>query len=374
MSIKVAVIGAGCRGQGVTACLLRDSSNEVDVTAVYDPDMKRAAEAKQKWQSECRVCSSYQEAIDVDGVEWVLVFSPNAFHKEHILAGFAANKHVFTEKPLATTIADCKNIHDAAVKAERFFATGFVLRYAPIYKKVKAILDSGVLGNILSIDANENITAAHGGYIMGNWRRQTQIAGPHILEKCCHDLDLINWFCDSLPGKIASFGGRNFFTAANAGMIEKYGSDMFQAWEDPHRIPNPFSDDNDLMDNQVSIILFRNQVRVMFQNTMCNAIPERRMYFSCTEGTMVVELYSASLRYRKLGDTNETVIDFDKDGHGGGDDFIMKELFDTMKNGTAPKCSGNEGLNSAVFALAIDQAARTNQIVDLEPVWQSLGK
>lgn len=52
----------------------------------------------------------------------------------------------------------------------------------------------------------------------------------------------------------------------------------------------------------------------------------------------------------------------------------MKELYDTMTNGTAPKCSGNEGLESAVFALALDQAARTGQVVDLEPVWKSLGR
>lgn len=67
-------------------------------------------------------------------------------------------------------------------------------------------------------------------------------------------------------------------------------------------------------------------------------------------------------------------IEFSGDGHGGGDDFIMKELYETMTTGAAPKCSGNEGLQSAVFALALDRAACTGQVVDLEPIWKSLGR
>ena len=62
------------------------------------------------------------------------------------------------------------------------------------------------------------------------------------------------------------------------------------------------------------------------------------------------------------------------DGHGGGDDYIMKELYESMTTGAKPKCSGNEGLESAVYALALDKAAQTRQVVDLEPVWKELGR
>jgi len=374
MSIHISVIGAGNRARGVVNTLLKDSNREVKIVSVYDPDREIAVKSAEAWGESPQICASYQDAIAAPGVEWVMVFSPNAFHKEHILAAFAAGKHVFSEKPLATTIADCQAIYLAAQECGKLFATGFVLRYSPLYRKAKEILASGKLGRILSIDANENIAPAHGGYIMRNWRRHTKLAGPHILEKCCHDLDLINYFCDSLPVKVASFGGRNLFTAANSGLFQKYGEKMYNTWDDPHAIASPFSDDNDLMDNQVGIAEYRNQIRVMFQATMSNAIPERRMYFSCTEGNLIVELYQSTLRYRQLADEGETVIDFGTDGHGGGDGFIMKELFATMTTGALPKCSGREGLNSAVFALALDQAARTGAVVDLTAVWQSLGQ
>ena len=112
----------------------------------------------------------------------------------------------------------------------------------------------------------------------------------------------------------------------------------------------------------------------MFQATMSNAIPERRMYFSCSEGTMILELYSGLLKYRKIGDEGYTLIDVSGDGHGGGDSSIMKELYETMTKGTKPKCSGDEGLESAVTALVLDQAAKTNTMVNLEPIWKKLGR
>ena len=104
-----------------------------------------------------------------------MVFSLNAMHHDHILAAFKAGKHVFSEKPLATSIDDCVDIYNAYRAGDRFFATGFVLRYAPLYRRVKQMLDSGKFGRILSINADENIAPYHGGYIMMNWRRNSVI-------------------------------------------------------------------------------------------------------------------------------------------------------------------------------------------------------
>ena len=373
--IGVAVIGAGCRGQGVTRNLLNDSKNHVKVVSVYDPDKAVARSALDCWNDQdVKICDTCQDAIKTPCVDWVLVFSPNAYHKEHIVAAFKAGKHVFSEKPLATSIEDCQTIYGAHQKSGLMFATGFVLRYAPIYRKVKELLESGKLGKILSIDANENITPAHGGYIMTNWRRHTKLAGPHILEKCCHDLDLINWFTDSVPSRIAAFGGLNYFVTENQRHMKKYGKKTFTAWKDPHRVDSPFTSDKDLMDNQVAIMEYRNGIRVMFQATMSNAIPERRMYFSCTEGTLIVELYSCKLEYRRIGDEGVTVINFAGDGHGGGDNYIMKDLYECMSKHSKPKCSGDEGLESAVAALAIDRAIKDKAMVNLEPIWEKMNR
>lgn len=373
--IGVAVIGAGGRGQYCTLQLLKDSKRNVKVISVFDPDPAMAREAVAKWEdADTKICRTYQDAIRASGVDWVLVFSPNAFHKEHILAGFKAGKHVFSEKPLATSIADCQAIFKAHQKSGLLFATGFVLRFAPIYRRAKKILDSGKLGKILSIDANENITPGHGGYIMANWRRHKKLAGPHLLEKCCHDLDLINWFAKSVPSRVAGFGSLDFFVPKNKRYEKQFGAKMFAAWPDPHKVASPFTSEKDLLDNQVAIMEFRNGIKVMFQATMSNIIPERRMYFSCTEGNLVLELYSSMLKYRSIGDAEETVVNFSGDGHGGGDSVIWSELYQSMRKSSRPKCGGDEGLESAVVALAIDQAMHEKRVVELEPVWKKLNR
>ncbi len=373
--IKAAVIGCGGRGRGVTNNLLRDSDKNVKIVSVFDPDKAEAQKGLDRWESpDTRICDSYEEAINTPGVDWVLIFSPNAFHKEHILAAFAAGKNVFSEKPLATSIEDCREIYEAHQKSGLTFMTGFVLRYSKIYRKAKELITSGQLGKVLSVDANENITPAHGGYIMTNWRRSTAISGPHILEKCCHDLDLLNWLIDSLPSKIAAFGSLDYFTPANKGHLEKFGPQTYASWPDSHRTGDAFTIDKDLKDTQVAIMNYRNGVKVQFQATMSNAIPERRMYFSCSEGTMILELYSSTLQYRRIGEVETKVINYGADGHGGGDAFIMKELYDCMVNGTPPKSSGNEGLESAVTALGIDTAMCEEKVLDMEPIWKKLGR
>ncbi|MDD4817809.1 MAG: Gfo/Idh/MocA family oxidoreductase [Victivallaceae bacterium] len=374
--INVAVIACGARSRGVVANLLRDSKRNVSVLTCYDPDRAVAKRAVGEWNSpETKICRSSAEAINFPGIDWVMVFSPNAYHKQHILAGFAAGKNVFSEKPLATKIADCQKIFEAHQKSGVLFATGFVLRYAPIYRKVKALLDSGKFGYLLAVDANENIAPEHGAYIMQNWRRLTKYAGPHILEKCTHDLDLLNWFVGTLPSRVASFGSRRFFVPENEKLMEKYGRSTFEKWDDPHKLPSPFTSDKDLKDNQVAIIEYRNGVHVQFECTMSNVIPERRMMFSCSEGNIIAELYSGKLVCRRLGEPATEVYDFLGDGHGGGDNYIMKELYENvMCKGEKPACSGNEGLESAVLSLAIDKAANLGRVVDLEPVWKSMNR
>lgn len=374
--IRIAVAGAGNRARHVVNNLLKTADGAVEIGAVYDPDRAVAEEAAvQVWNSPgAAICSSWEQALQCN-IGWAMVFSPNYAHKEEILAAFAADKDVFSEKPLATRIEDCQTIYSEWKKSGRFFATGFVLRYSRIYRKAYELLRSGIFGKLVSVEANENITPQHGGYIMSNWRRLTEYAGPHILEKCCHDLDLLEWLTGSLPSKVCAFHGRSFFTPENRPLEEKYGKEAFVCWWDPHRVETPFNAESDLHDNMISIARFRNGVHVSFNYSMLSTLPERRMVFHCTEGTMRLDLYQKKLSWKTVGADEITTLDFsDCDGHGGGDNFIMKELLETMTAGVPPKCSGEEGLLSAVYALALNQSAVTGKIFDLEPVWSSLDR
>lgn len=374
--VRVAVIAAGGRSQGVMERLLRDSERHVRIVSVYDPDPAVVERALARWETPGAArCASMEEAVAFPGVEWVMVFSPNAFHKEAILEGFRMGKNVFSEKPLATTLEDCRAVYDAWRASGKLFATGFVLRYSPVYRKAKELLDSGSFGRLLSVDATENLAPAHGGYIMQNWRRKKSLAGPHLLEKCCHDLDMLNYLIGSLPSKTAGFGGLDCFIPENEPLFRKYPAGTYDSWEDPHRTKeSPFSSDKEIRDTHVALFLYRNGVKVQFQATCCNMIPERRMYFSCTEGTIVLDLVRSILSWRRIGEEAESVIRFSADGHGGGDNTQTIELYECMCTGNPPRSGGSEGLESAVVALSADLAMEELRVVDLEETWRALGR
>ena len=108
---------------------------------------------------------------------------------------------MFCQKPLATTLADCLAMREAWQASGRMFIIGFSLRYAPHYRKIKELLDQGAVGRIVSMEFNETLDFNHGGYIMGDWRRLQRYSGTHLLEKCCHDIDLVNWIMGSLAAR-----------------------------------------------------------------------------------------------------------------------------------------------------------------------------
>jgi predicted dehydrogenase len=153
-------------------------------------------------------------------------------------------------------------------KFGRTFFFGLVLRSAPLYQKVHDLITSGAIGDLISFEFNETLAFNHGGYIFGNWRRHRAVAGTHLLEKCCHDLDLANWIVGSLPTRVASFGGKNFFIPKYQHQVDQIGPDAngqpaYSGWTDRHRT-NPFSGTADIFDNQVAILEYANQVRATF--------------------------------------------------------------------------------------------------------------
>ena len=373
--IGICMIGAGLRSN-VTRLLFGKHSN-VKLVSICDPDHKRAAErAESLGFNDVKIFSQCEEAINQPGVDWVMIFSPNTCHAGHIMAALKAGKNVFTEKPMATTIEDCEEVFKAFNNSNCQLVTGFVLRYSPIYRKVKELLDAGTIGKIISVEADENLSVELGAYIMKNWRRLRANAGPYILEKCCHDLDLLNWFIGSLPCKTASFGGLNFYVPENDYLRIEHtkadGTGPFNYYPDPNAVESPFTCDKDIVDNQVIILEYRNGVRATFHTSMSNPIPERRMYISGSEGTLVLSYGKISVR--RIGE--EAVRHYDleiTDGHAGGDQVIMDEFYKAMMGELPPKSTGLEGLESAVIALSIDKAQRSNTVVDIESVWKKLG-
>lgn len=380
--VGVGLIGCGGRLREVVKQLVA-ATDQVEIVALSDPNPHSIQTAREAYNPNARVHAKYQDLVRDPAVQWVMIGSWNCYHAKQTIAAFKAGKHVFCEKPLALTVKDCLAMRDAWRASGKMFSIGFTLRYSPHYRRIKEIISSGKLGTILSMEFNETLAFNHGGYIHADWRRKTEWAGSHLLEKCCHDLDLVNWMTDSLAVKAASFGGSDFFTPANAHHIERVGKSpegklAFTTWSNEAiqgNIQNPFNDDKDILDNQVAIIQYANGVRSTFHTNCSTGIPERRMYICGTEGTLRSDVISGLLEVCRIG-FDAQMEDCRTDasgGHGGGDCILGESLANTMVNGAAPLTSLEDGLRAAFTAFGIDEAQRKGKVVDLTPLWQRAG-
>jgi predicted dehydrogenase len=231
------------------------------------------------------------------------------------------------------------------------------------------------------MEFNETLDFNHGGHIHSHpWRRRSELGGSHLLEKCCHDLDLAIWMADSLPRFVASFGGTDIFIPENAEMMTTIdahpdGRQPWVCWPTVGERVNPFTGDANIVDNQVGIIEFANGVRATFHTNCVAGFPERRMLLLGTEGAIRADVISGLLEFRRIGFDAETErVELDAIGsHGGGDPMLARDLARTMLDGTEPAASIQEALGSTVTALAMNEAMATRSVIDCAPYWASLG-
>ncbi len=378
--LRLGLIGAGGRLRGVVKRLLQVApAGRLAIAAIHDPDPKSHDPCRDIFGPGYRQAATEEEIFCDPEVDWVFIGSWNSQHARQAIRALEAGKNVFCEKPLAISLEECFAIREAAARSGKRFVFGLVLRYSVHYQRIVELLREGAIGTLVSFEFNETLAFNHGGYIFGNWRRKRANAGTHLLEKCCHDLDLSNWIVGSLPVRVASFGGRDFFTPANARQVErigpnKEGTPAYASWPDPNR-QDPFDGEADIFDNQVAILEYANGVRGTFHTNCNTAISERRFYLCGTEGTLRADLITGRIEVSRISwDDEVRMLNSNvAGGHGGGDERMAAGLVATLLEGAEPLASIREGIESAALAFALDQAADEGRVVDLRPVWERAG-
>jgi predicted dehydrogenase len=378
--LGLGIVGCGTR-LGYLARELVKKGDAVTVVGVCDPSAAAVARAKASFGEGLCVYDAYEDLLRAPAVDWVAVGTWNCFHREHVVAALEARKHVFSEKPLAITLDECLDIGKAWKAAGKNLIVGFTLRYSPHYRKIREIVESGQIGRIVSFEFNETLHFDHGAYIHGDWRRLRSQAGSHVLEKCCHDLDLANWIVGSVPTRVASFGGVGMFRPENEHLMRDIpkaasGTEPFKGWWDYNEsIENPFTTNKDIVDNQVVILEYANGVHASFHTNCSTSIKERRMYICGTEGTIRSDVIDGSIQVQRIGYDQEQIdaSTSAKGGHGDGDGYLTQGWYDCMTQGTEPETGYLDGLKSAITAFAIDEALDSGRVVDLAEFWGRAG-
>ena len=190
MTVKAGIIGAGHMGQTHAKNLAQDT--RVQIVGIVDVVPENAARLA------LEVGSQGYAALDAlldKGIDALYVTTPNSLHLQPVLTALKAGLHVFSEKPMATSLAEAKSILNAAQQAKGIYQIGFNYRFAPVHQFAKQLIEEGKLRPY-----HVHIKDNRGELIDPPWVGNTQITGGYLYESTIHTLDLMQW----LVGEIKS--------------------------------------------------------------------------------------------------------------------------------------------------------------------------
>lgn len=209
MPLRAVILGAGYRGRAYADFALAHPE-DLSIVGVADPTQAESIPAPAYW-ADWRECLKNRPAADL-----VLVTLPDALHHDAAITAFEAGYHVLLEKPISPTEPECREVIAAALKAKKLLMVGHVLRYTAYYAHIKALIDSGELGEVVSITHQESVgfrKMAH-SFVRGTWSKAEETSSI-ILQKCSHDFDLFAWWLEGrLCRKVSSFGSIHHFRPA----------------------------------------------------------------------------------------------------------------------------------------------------------------
>ncbi len=378
--LKAILIGAGNRGLTYTDHMA-EMKDEYEVVAVAEPIKSRREHVKNLHNIPDDMCfEDWGPLLDMDKfADVAIIATGDRAHFAPTVAAIEKKYDLLLEKPVGPTLDECVKIRDLAEDNGVKVIICTVLRYTDLFIKLKEIIDSGELGKLMSINHEEcvgNVHQTH-SFVRGNWGNEAR-SSCMLLQKSCHDMDLLQWLVGEECTRIQSFGSLSYFTKANKpegaaeycingcphadkcpyDAVKIYLDDKENDWfrttstrEDKptdemveNAIRNTqygkcvFDCDNDVVDHQVVNLEFESGLLVSF--TM-NAFNEggRFIHIMGTKG---------ELRAALDGETPITIYDFEtkskkeivitaKDGinggHGGGDVGLLKSMYEYL-NGT----------------------------------------
>lgn len=408
-TITVAVAGLGSRGNSYASCC-RQLGDSVKIVACADTDADKLKRFADEYDvpEEGRFASA-EEMLGVEKLADVMfICTMDRQHYGHAIPALKLGYHLLLEKPASPDPKECLEIARVAKECDRKVVVCHVLRYTSFYRSIKEIIDSGKLGKIMAIQAHEPVVYWHQAhsFVRGNWRREDETS-PLILQKCCHDMDILLWLTGSHCKSVSSFGHLSYFKAENApeGAPERCTPECPVYESCPYGIKHCYLDhvdrgefgwpmdvveqvpdaekfretlktsrfgrcvyhcDNDVVDHQVVNLQLDNDITVSFTASAFTSLRKgRRIHVMGTMGDLIAEMDDDKLYVTEFGKPTEA-IDFggetDGFGHGGGDYVIVKDLVDLINGDKEGKAltSIDDSIESHIVCLAAE-ASRKNE-------------
>ena len=338
-------------------------------------------------------------------------------HYAHVMQALDCGYDILLEKPISPDPKECLAIEEKANTLGRSITVCHVLRYTNFFGSIKEIIDSGKLGKITAIKHSENIGNFHmaHSFVRGNWRND-RLSSPIIMQKSCHDLDILLWLVNSHCTKVAAFGGLSYFKESNAPAgsanrcldcsvaencrfdarkayipclggwptdvvcLEQTEEALLEALKTSPYGRCVYRCDNNVCDHMSIIMEFENGVTATFSLTAQTSACHRNIHIMCEHGEILADDGQKQIIIRRhvasQADTfTEEVINVrtNSSGHGGGDAGIMEDFAASIgsKDGQT-KSSISKSVESHLMACAIEHSRLTGTVVDMDQFRKSL--
>ncbi len=413
--MKFALIGAGSRGLVYSRYAYH--SRGIEIAAVVEPDDTRRSIAAAEFGIPADRQFSDPEAFFALGriCNAVIIASMDRDHYREAMDALALRYDILLEKPISPDPAECVRLRDRAESLGCAVVVCHVLRYTPFFIKIKEILDSGRLGRIITINHSENIGNFHmaHSFVRGNWRN-SEMSSPLIMQKSCHDMDLLVWLTGSKARRISSFGDLTYFKEENApaGSTDRCldcpAADgcRYAVQKTYLRIPgiwpadtvstttsreelreilrtSPYGRcvyrcDNDVCDHQVTIIEFENGVTANFHLCGFTNKVHRTIRIMCENGEIEGDdtgvIAVSEFASNGIDSYTEEVVhpEVPTSGHAGGDNGLMDDFISFMEHRDSEKSRSDISVSveSHLMAAAAEESRLTGRTVDMETVRQ----
>ncbi|UCG02876.1 MAG: Gfo/Idh/MocA family oxidoreductase [Candidatus Heimdallarchaeota archaeon] len=216
--ITAVMIGAGNRGKDVYGQYALDHPHELKFIAVAEPhSVRRNQFARAHFIPSSGQYETWEDLLQSKIAEAAFICTQDRKHTAPALKALNLGYNVLLEKPMATKIDECILLTKKAEEVKKQLRIAHVLRYTPFFQKIYEIIQSGQIGDVITIDHRENVSYWHmaHSFVRGHWAKEKS-SSPMILAKSCHDLDILYWLVGSSPRIISSFGSLTHFKPDNA--------------------------------------------------------------------------------------------------------------------------------------------------------------
>ncbi|MEK3883291.1 Gfo/Idh/MocA family oxidoreductase [Paenibacillus sp. PL2-23] len=396
--VSVAIIGLGARGAGAYAPYVKQFPNEVELAAVAEPNPARRELFGEQYNLAKNVMfESGEDFIKQPKLcDAVIICTWDRMHYEFTMKALEKGYHVLLEKPISPDPHEVLHIAQAAKRHQRLLSICHVLRYAKYWESMKKIIDEGKIGNVVSLQLNENVGYLHHAhsFVRGNWS-DAEKSSPMILQKSCHDMDLIRWLVGSECTRVSSYGSLSYFNEANApeGATARctdgcphehtcaFSAPRFYLQDlslnsfakhiaDPPTLENRlkaleegqygrcvFRHDNNVVDHQVVNMEFAGGGTATFSMSAFTRDITRTILIMGTKGEIRGDFVSGVFQYFEFASQQLTEVKVNAPihHHGGGDEGIMRQfLADVRAERTENLTSADQSVESHMMAFAAE--------------------